>query len=172
MECTYCSAHNGIAQTRCVRCGRLLFPSTLASVIPVDRDPVALPPKRILAAVYDASMVLIALGLFVGVFLLSGGMLLITRQSLQFLASVLAVLALFYRFLWVLVNRDTPGMHFAGLRTVDFDGHPPDREQRGLRQVASILSLVPAGLGLLWVLFDKQRLSWHDRISKTFPTSA
>jgi uncharacterized RDD family membrane protein YckC len=63
-------------------------------------------------------------------------------------------------------------MRIAGLRMVDFNGRSPDREQRGLRQVASILSLLPAGLGMAWLLIDKQRLTWHDRISKTFPTSA
>jgi uncharacterized RDD family membrane protein YckC len=61
-------------------------------------------------------------------------------------------------------------MRFAGLKLVDFDGHPPDREQRGLRQLASLLSIVSAGLGLVWALVDEENLAWHDHISKTFPT--
>src|SRR6202041_3046551 len=60
--------------------------------------PVALPAHRMIAAAFDASMVLIAVGLFLGVFFLSGG------------------------------------------------------------------------LGLVWALVDEENLTWHDHISKTFPT--
>ena len=132
--------------------------------------PVALPAHRIIAAAVDSSMVLIALGLFLGVFFLSGGDMVLNRQTIPFLAGVAGVIALFYRFLWCLANGDTPGMRFAGLRLVDFDGRAPDRDQRGMRQVASLLSLISAGLGLVWALVDEENLTWHDHISKTFPT--
>jgi hypothetical protein len=54
---------------------------------------------------------------------------------------------------------------------VDFDGREPDRDRRGMRQVAGLLSLISAGLGLVWALVDEEKLTWHDHISKTFPTS-
>jgi uncharacterized RDD family membrane protein YckC len=132
--------------------------------------PVALPAHRIIAAVVDFSMVMVALGLFLGVFFLSGGDMVLNRQTIPFLAGVAAVIALFYRFLWCIANGDTPGMRFAGLRLVDFDGRAPDRDRRGMRQVASILSFISAGLGLVWALVDEENLTWHDHISKTFPT--
>ncbi len=132
--------------------------------------PVALPAHRIIAAAVDLSMVLIALGVFLGIFFLSGGEMVLNRQTVPFLIGVAAVIALFYRFLWCIANGDTPGMRFAGLRLVDFDGRAPDRDQRGMRQVASVLSLVSAGLGLVWALVDEENLTWHDHISKTFPT--
>lgn len=131
--------------------------------------PVALPGHRLLAAAVDTSMVLIGLGIFLAIFFL-GGDLVISRQTAPFLIAVGAVIALFYRCLWYLGNGDTPGMRFAGLRLVDFDGRRPDREQRGLRQVASLLSFLAAGLGLVWALVDEENLTWHDHISKTFPT--
>jgi hypothetical protein len=53
---------------------------------------------------------------------------------------------------------------------VDFDGRRPDREQRRMRLVAGLLSLSAAGLGLVWALVDEENLTWHDHISKTFPT--
>lgn len=132
--------------------------------------PVALPAHRMIAALFDASMVLIAVGLFLGVFFLSGGMLMLSKQNAPFLISVAALLALFYRFLWVLGNGETPGMRFAGLRLVNFDGRAPDRDQRAFRQVSSLLSFLSAGLGLVWALVDEENLTWHDHISKTFPT--
>jgi uncharacterized RDD family membrane protein YckC len=134
--------------------------------------PVALPAHRIIAAAVDASMVLIGLGIFFATFLVCGGDMLLGKQNIPFFAGVALVLAIFYRFLWCLAAGDTPGMRFAGLRLVNFDGRPPDREQRSLRQVASLLSLLSVGLGLVWALVDEENLTWHDHISKTFPTPA
>ena len=118
----------------------------------------------------DASIVLIALGLCFGIFLVAGGSESFTRQNLPFFLGVGLALAILYRLLWVLGNGDSPGLRFAGLRIVDFDGRPPTREQRALRQVSSLLSLLSAGLGLVWALVDEENLTWHDHISKTFPT--
>jgi uncharacterized RDD family membrane protein YckC len=132
--------------------------------------PVALPAHRMIAAAFDFSMVLIAVGVFLGVFFLSGGMMMLSKENAPFLISVAALLGLFYRFLWVLGNGETPGMRFAGLRLVNFDGRPPDRDQRAFRQVSSLLSFLSAGLGLVWALVDEENLAWHDHISKTFPT--
>jgi uncharacterized RDD family membrane protein YckC len=132
--------------------------------------PVALPAHRMIAAAFDASMVLIAVGIFLGIFFLSGGMLLLSKQNVPLLISVAALMTLFYRFLWVLGNGETPGMRFAGLHLVNFDGRAPDRDQRAFRQVSSLLSFLSAGLGLVWALVDEENLTWHDHISKTFPT--
>jgi uncharacterized RDD family membrane protein YckC len=131
---------------------------------------VALPTHRLIAAAFDASMVMLAVGVFLGIFFLSGGQIEITRQNLPFFSCVLVLVALFYRSLWCLANGDSPGMRFAGLRLVDFDGRPPDRDQRSMRQLAGLLSVISAGLGLVWALVDEESLTWHDHISKTFPT--
>jgi uncharacterized RDD family membrane protein YckC len=133
--------------------------------------PVASPVHRLLSAAFDASMIMIAVGLFLAVFVLAGGGLVLNRQTIPLLAGVVVVIALFYRFLWCIAGGDTPGMRFAGLRLVDFDGRAPDRDQRGVRQVASLLSIGSAGLGLVWALVDEENLTWHDHISKTFPTA-
>jgi uncharacterized RDD family membrane protein YckC len=138
----------------------------------IDCDaPVAAPVHRLVAASVDASLILVAVGVFLAIFFLSGGQVALDRQALSFILGVTAVIALFYRALWCLANGDTPGMRFAGLRLVDFDGRRPDREQRGIRQVAGLLSLLSAGLGLVWALVDEENLTWHDHISKTFPTT-
>jgi uncharacterized RDD family membrane protein YckC len=139
--------------------------------------PVALPSHRSIAAVFDTAMVLLGVGLFLLVFIavpaifgiggsvgtMGGG------NGMVFLCAA-GVIALFYRLLWCIGNGDTPGMRFAGLRLVDFDGRVPDRERRGMRQVAGLLSVISAGLGLVWALVDEENLTWHDHISKTFPT--
>jgi uncharacterized RDD family membrane protein YckC len=132
--------------------------------------PVALPLQRILAAAVDVGLVLAALAIFYAVFILAGGEMAMDRQTAPFLIGVAAVIGLFYRALWCLADGDSPGMRFAGLRLVDFDGRRPNRDQRVLRQVASLLSVISAGLGLVWALVDEENLTWHDHISKTFPT--
>jgi uncharacterized RDD family membrane protein YckC len=132
--------------------------------------PVALPAHRAIAAAFDAAMVVVAMGVFLAMFYLSGGAIAFTAQNLPFFLGVGVVIALFYRFLWCIANADTPGIRFAGLRLVDFEGRRPDRDQRGMRQAAGILSLLSAGLGLIWALVDEEKLTWHDHISKTFPT--
>jgi len=151
--------------------------SAAASVPAMDAGiycdaPVALPSHRIIAAAFDGGLVMVALGVVMAIFFFSGGGgdIVLSRANVPVLLGVGVVLALFYRALWCLADGDTPGMRFAGLKLVDFDGRPPDREQRGLRQVASVLSIVSAGLGLVWALVDEENLAWHDHISKTFPT--
>jgi uncharacterized RDD family membrane protein YckC len=132
--------------------------------------PVALPVHRLMAAAVDGSMILMAMALFTAIFYLSGGHITVSRQTAPLLAGVVAAIAVFYRLLWCLADGDTPGMRFAGLRLVNFDGRRPDRDQRSVRQAAYLLSLLSAGLGLVWALVDEENLTWHDHISKTFPT--
>jgi uncharacterized RDD family membrane protein YckC len=142
--------------------------------------PVALPAHRSIAAVFDAAMVLLGVGLFLSVFVLVpailgidggvGAMGLMNAGNAMVFVCAAGVIALFYRLLWCIGNGDTPGMRFAGLRLVDFDGRVPDRERRGMRQLAGLLSVISAGLGLVWALVDEENLTWHDHISKTFPT--
>ena len=132
--------------------------------------PVALPAHRMIAAAFDVSMVLIAMGMFMAIFVLAGGVLVLSKQNAPCLISIAILLGLFYRFLWMLGNGETPGMRFAGLRLVNFDGRSPDRDQRAFRQLSSLLSFLSVGLGLVWALVDEENLTWHDHISKTFPT--
>jgi ribulose-5-phosphate 4-epimerase/fuculose-1-phosphate aldolase len=88
----------------------------------IDRiPPTAKPFHRMVAEAFDASMVVLALAIFTGIFLLSGAGLALAREYAFFFAGVLAVLAIFYRFLWVLANLDTPGAQIARLRVVDLD---------------------------------------------------
>ena len=133
--------------------------------------PVALPVHRLMAVAVDAAMIAIAVGLFLMVFFLSGGQISFTKQAFLLAAGIVGAVAFTYRLLWCLGNGDTPGMRFAGLRLVNFDGKSPDRDQRLLRLGASVLSAAAAGLGLLWALVDEEHLTWHDHISKTFPSA-
>ena len=79
-------------------------------------------------------------------------------------------IALFYGILWVLTGSETAGERWTGLRLINFDGTPIDRRERAIRSAAACLSLCSAGLGVIWSLADEEGLTWHDHMSKTFPT--
>ena len=132
--------------------------------------PVAVPAHRAMAAALDGSMILIATAIFGIIFYLAGGQVTLSAKTWPVLAAVVAAFVIFYEVLWCLAGGDTAGMRWARLTLVDFDGQRPRRKQRLYRLASGILSLLAAGIGLLWALVDEETLTWHDHISKTFPT--
>jgi len=132
--------------------------------------PVAIPAHRAMAAALDASIVVIALAIFGTVFRLAGGAFVLNAKTAPLFLGVAAGVVIFYRALWCLANGDTAGQRWTRLRLVNFDGQPPTRAQRFCRTASGFLSLMAGGIGLLWGLVDEETLTWHDHISKTFPT--
>ncbi len=130
---------------------------------------VATVPHRAFAAILDWSMVLIAYGVFLGVFLLCVGGLPLDKTNLIVMASVLPLFGVVYGLVWVLVGAETAGMQWTQLRLTTFEGFRPERRERLLRFAGSCLSLCTI-IGLLWSLADEEGLAWQDHISRTFPT--
>jgi len=86
-----------------------------------------------------------------------------------------ATLALFYAQYFVLFTvfgGSTPGMMLRRLRVVSFDGGIPTSRQMAWRSFGYLISAGTCFLGFLWALWDEDHLSWHDRISQTYITSA
>jgi uncharacterized RDD family membrane protein YckC len=152
--------------------GRILD-TEVEAVIYCDA-PVAVPTHRIMAAAVDLSLIVIALGIFVGVFLGTLHWLdvqvVMTKQAIPFFAGIAVVFGLVYKVMWCLADGDSAGMRWTHQRLVNFDGQRPDREQRFRRMASASLSVMAAGLGIAWALVDEESLTWHDHISKTFPT--
>lgn len=73
-----------------------------------------------------------------------------------------------YYVLFFGFSRATPGMKYARLELITFEGEMPTRAQRCTRMLAMLLSVLPVGLGLVWYLFDDENLCWHDRLSRTY----
>jgi uncharacterized RDD family membrane protein YckC len=132
--------------------------------------PVAIPAHRAMAAALDASIIVMALGVFGAVFHLAGGVFIFNAKTAPAFLGVAAGVVIFYRLLWCLANGDTVGQKWTRLRLVNFDGQAPTRAQRLYRTASGFLSLMAGGIGLLWGLVDEETLTWHDHISKTFPT--
>jgi uncharacterized RDD family membrane protein YckC len=75
-------------------------------------------------------------------------------------------LALYHVAFWTWKGT-TLGGSILGLKLVRLDGRPVDLSTAIVRALGSIVSLLPLGLGFLWVAWDDEVQSWHDRIAGT-----
>lgn len=132
--------------------------------------PVAIATHRVLAAVLDGAILAIAIGVFLATFRLAGHPIVLTKQTTVVYAVLCLLIALFYRALFCIGNADTLGVQWAGLRLLNFDGRLPTRRERVCRTAGAFVSVIATGVGFVWALFDEERLTWHDYISKTFPS--
>ena len=70
--------------------------------------------------------------------------------------------------LFWLHQRATPGKMAISAQVVDAQsGDTITFGQALLRYLGYFLSMIPLGLGLLWVAFDSRKQGWHDKIAGT-----
>ncbi len=62
----------------------------------------------------------------------------------------------------------TPGMRLVGIRLISVRGTPPGPGRGMLRLLALAVSVLPAGLGWLWALFDWEHRALHDHLAGTY----
>lgn len=131
---------------------------------------VAAPVHRATAAALDLCMIVIASGAMLALFREFAHPVALSRSSWFLLAAMVGVVALWYGLLFAVAGRLTPGMRWAGLRLINFDGFPLEGRHRALRLTGAWISVLSGGIGLLWALLDEEGLTWHDHMSKSFPT--
>jgi uncharacterized RDD family membrane protein YckC len=145
----------------------------LSSARQADSDTTAIPVapigSRVMAAVVDGSLILAG---FVAIGFLAAHS--FPHPPAGKTADVLGVAALviiglLYYAMFFALPASTPGMMYAGIGLCTFNDQSPTRAQLRRRLGAMLLSLLPVGLGVVWVLFDEDHLSWHDRFSQTYP---
>jgi uncharacterized RDD family membrane protein YckC len=120
---------------------------------------------RLLAMFYDALL------LFSALLIATALSLLVTEGTLSyhnpfFRTFLFLICFSFYAWFW-LHGGQTLGMRAWRLRLQRPDGQPITVWQALLRFMAAIPSLLPAGLGLFWMLVDRDRMAVHDRISES-----
>lgn len=143
--------------------------TTVDAVIYCDA-PVAAAMHRAVAAAIDASLVLIAFGVFLLAAHLGGVRFAADQTTLLIFGAALGAIAVFYHLIWILGFSESPGRRWMELRLTNFDGFPPDPMQRAVRFAGACLSLASLGAGVLWAMVDEESLTWHDHMSKTFLT--
>lgn len=80
--------------------------------------------------------------------------------------AILPVLAAYGAAMWKFKGTTIGGI-VCGLRVVRLDDRPLDWPTTVVRALGCFLSLAVAGLGFVWVVFDGERQSWHDKIAGT-----
>jgi uncharacterized RDD family membrane protein YckC len=83
----------------------------------------------------------------------------------------LFVMWVLFQYLFFSLSAATPGMRYAKIALCTFDDENPSRHVMRVRIAALLLSALPLGLGFLWIFFDEDGLSWHDRITQTYQRS-
>ncbi len=123
--------------------------------------------RRLAAIMYDALLVgaLLFLATIPFIAIRSGEPVEIGDNMFYRLVLAVVIYGFFVGF-WTRPGR-TLGLQSWRLQLEDDHGQVPSFARANLRFVASLLSWLPLGLGFAWQLWDPQRLTWHDRISKT-----
>jgi uncharacterized RDD family membrane protein YckC len=78
-----------------------------------------------------------------------------------------AVIFAYFVGYWTWKGR-TLGMQSWGLQLETVEHRVPGFGACTLRFFAALLSWAPLGLGFFWQLWDRDRRTWHDRLSRTY----
>ena len=131
---------------------------------------VASPVHRATAAAIDGALIGASCVLFYAIFRVFGGAVAWNKDTVPVFAGAFVLIALLYGFCWLLADTETAGMRWTDLKILGFNGFPPERKTRALRMAGCFLSFCSGMIGILWALVDEEGLTWHDHMSKTFPT--
>jgi uncharacterized RDD family membrane protein YckC len=142
--------------------------SPLLDMLPIHVAPME---DRIMAGIVDVALVLTAFLLFVLVFVASTAHPPMGKPAMAAAGALLAAFFVLYQWLFFTYADGTPGMRYAKIALCTFEDENPTRQQMRRRIVALLLSALPVGLGFVWALFDDDRMTWHDRISRTYQRS-
>ena len=123
--------------------------------------------RRIAAMLYDGLLVLALLFIATLPFIaLRGGEPVEGNENLVYRVVLGLVIYVFFVGFWMRSGR-TLGMQSWRLQLETAEGGDVGLASASIRFFAAIVSWLPAGLGFLWSLWDKDRLTWHDRLSGT-----
>ena len=122
--------------------------------------------RRLAALIYDALLLFAVLfAATVPVLLFTGGRA-VGPNSPAFTAYLLAVSYAYFGWCWTRSGQ-TLGMRAWRMRVRTREGARLGWRRSLGRFAAALVSLGAAGAGLLWIVFDRDRLSLHDRLSGT-----
>jgi uncharacterized RDD family membrane protein YckC len=128
-------------------------------------------PRRLAALLYDGLLLLAIFMIVTALFLpLTGGEAITprTNPTLEYLyrAVLAGIVVIFYGAFWTRGGQ-TLGMASWRLKVEREDGTRLTWGDTVKRLSAAVLSWLPLGLGYLWILVDRDRRAWHDRLSRT-----
>jgi len=122
--------------------------------------------RRLTAIFYDLLLLIAVLFVATALLLPLNGGQAFTAQQFFFPLYLLLISFLFYAWFWT-HGGQTLGLRAWKTKVLTLDMKPISWKQALLRFMGAIVSWGFCGLGFLWILIDKDQLSWHDHLSKT-----
>jgi len=124
--------------------------------------------RRLSANIIDGlilTIIIVGFGSEVGLKLLPTN----TKESSDGLVKIIQLIISFvYSVLfWVNYDGSTPGKRFLGIKIVKEDGQKIDYPMAIVRYVGYWISSIPLFLGFFWLIWDKKKQTWHDKLAKT-----
>jgi uncharacterized RDD family membrane protein YckC len=133
---------------------------------------VAFLSQRVFAALIDGLIVLAASAIFCAAVWKTLPELPHGKPAIAALIAIPIFFWTVYHYLLLVYGGKTAGMEMANISLRSFNGRVPGWKQRKHRVYSMLFSLVSMGLGFAWALVDEDCLCWHDRMTRTFLTSA
>lgn len=113
--------------------------------------------RRLVAFIVDWIILGVVFGILVA----------ITGTTIAWVVGLLVGVA-YYSFFEGGPRGQTPGKIVLDIRVVDFESGGAIGYGRGaLRYVGRIISAIPCYLGYFWMLWDREKQCWHDKIATT-----
>ena len=133
---------------------------------PLSSNPCGL-PRRLAAIIYDSLLVLALMFLLTLPFIaVRDGNPVETGDNLIYRLCLAGLVIIYFTGYWSRTGR-TLGMQSWGLRVETMDGQVPGFAAACTRFAVALLSWLTLGLGFVWQLWDRDKLTWHDRLSST-----
>lgn len=122
--------------------------------------------RRLAAGTYDLVLVIALWVLVTLLIIVARGGQPVPVGNLLYQGLLLVLGSAFFAGFWYWGGQ-TLGMRAWRMQVRQLDGSPLTARQSAVRLAALLLALAPAGIGLLWMLVDRDHLPWHDRLAGT-----
>jgi uncharacterized RDD family membrane protein YckC len=92
----------------------------------------------------------------------------LSHIAIGLVAAFWPLLFFLYHWLFIGLKGQTPGKMVVGIKVVKAEGSMPGLGDAALREVlGKIISRLVIYLGFLWIIWDRQKQGWHDKIAST-----
>jgi uncharacterized RDD family membrane protein YckC len=119
--------------------------------------------QRLVAWLIDAVIYLVAIIILVAI----AAAISESLAVIVYIVSILGVLV-YYGYFEGSPSGQTPGKKVMKIRVIDFNtGGPIGFGRAVIRWVARLVSSLPCYLGYFWMLWDKEKQTWHDKLATT-----
>ena len=167
MQCKICGQDNTPEARFCANCGAALV---TAFEKPETAAPASLETPgeyagfwiRLAAAIIDG-VIIMAISFILALFNLGA------MGSWILLSWSWILLSWLYYWLFTGLKGQTLGKMAVGIKVVDEHGNMPGLGVAAMREIlGKTISAIVLYIGFLWIIWDKQKRGWHDKIANTY----